>query len=53
MFVIMALVTTVMTSPLLRFWLPAEARSDAPGSSRRVGSAPIEAGATPQPAGAE
>jgi len=53
LFVIMALATTAMTSPLLRLWLPAEARA---GLKHQRGPGPrerIEAGEAPQPAGAK
>ena len=53
MFVVMALATTAMTSPLLRLWLPAESRAVLPGTSRGLRSAQIRTDGAPQPAGAE
>jgi Kef-type K+ transport system membrane component KefB len=48
MFVIMALVTTAMTSPLLRLWLPAGSRVPVPTIPRRLEPVPA-----PQTVGAE
>jgi Kef-type K+ transport system membrane component KefB len=53
MFVIMALVTTAMTSPLLRLWLPAESGAVVPGTSRRRTSAQLRAEGSAQAVGAE
>jgi len=53
MFVIMALATTAMTSPLLRLWLPAESGAGVPGISPGRTPAPRRAEVSPQAAGAE
>ena len=53
MFVIMALVTTAMTSPLLRRWLPPSHRPTTWAGRSDRASKPMARAATPQPAGTD
>jgi Kef-type K+ transport system membrane component KefB len=53
MFVIMALVTTALTTPLLRLWLPEEARAPSPGRPSKPGALRLPPARSPQPVGAE
>jgi Kef-type K+ transport system membrane component KefB len=53
MFVLMALVTTAMTCPLLRRWLPAEPLAEVPDVSPRLAAARLRTDKVPEPACAE
>jgi Kef-type K+ transport system membrane component KefB len=50
LFVIMALATTAMTSPLLRLWLPVEACGGSADAPCPIDSGRLEAGKSPEPA---